>query len=179
MTLSMHAIAVPVFQHMLLALDDILVKAGGHAAESGQAEAALLDARLAPDMLPFVRQVQIACDHAKGAVSRLSGREVPSFADEEASLAELRARIGRTLDVVASVGEAEMEGSETREVTIRAGQRELRFDGLTYLLHFALPNFFFHATTAYDILRSAGVPLGKADFLGAAGGAPPAWMRPT
>lgn len=157
---------VPAFTRQLSALRGVLDKGEAHATEQGTASAAMLELRLAPDMLPFVNQVRIACDHAKGAAYRLSGREVPSVADDEASFADLRGRIDRTLALIAEVPEAEFEGAEAREVTLRLRTGEMTVSGHDYLWFFALPNFFFHATTAYDILRAHGVPLGKRDFLG-------------
>lgn len=171
MTLSMHSASVPVIKHILGALDAILDKAAAHAGKEGLTEAALLEARLAPDMYPLSRQVQIATDMAKGCVARLAGRDIPSYPDVEKSFAELKARIARTLDFVASVPAEEFDGSDAREVVLKIGGQDKRWTGETYLMHFALPNFFFHATTAYDILRKEGLPLGKPDFLGGPEGA--------
>jgi hypothetical protein len=118
-------------------------------------------------MLPFAKQIQIASDAAKGCAARLAGREVPQWPDDERTLADLRARLQRTIDYVGSVPVAAIEGSDTRSVTIPLRNREpLVFDGEHYLKHFALPNLYFHLTTAYGLLRQAGVPLGKADYLG-------------
>jgi hypothetical protein len=153
---------------MLGALSNILDKAAAQAKERGVDPATLIEARLAPDMFAFARQVQIATDHAKGATARLAGREVPSYADDEASFEALKARIGKTLAFIESVPPAALDGSETRDVVLKVGGREMRFDGRTYLLHFALPNFYFHVTTAYDILRMNGIEIGKRDFMGAA-----------
>jgi hypothetical protein len=127
----------------------------------------LLGAKLADDMFPLTRQVQVASDNAKGAVSRLAGREIPKWEDNEASFAELQARIAKTLDYLASFGAADFEGAADREIEIKTSRGALTFTGTRYLLHHALPNFYFHVTTAYDILRHEGVPLGKPDFLGA------------
>jgi len=126
-----------------------------------------LTLRLAPDMLPFTKQIQIASDAAKGCVARLSGQEVPKYEDNEATLDDLAERIRKTRDYVLSVPADAFEGSEGREISIprRTGD-PLKFDGSSYLQHFALPNFYFHATTTYALLRHAGVPLGKSDFLG-------------
>jgi hypothetical protein len=168
MPLSMHDVSVPVFRRMLGALSNILDKAAAQAKERGVDPATLIEARLAPDMFAFARQVQIATDHAKGATARLAGREVPSYADDEASFEALKARIGKTLAFIESVPPAALDGSETRDVVLKVGGREMRFDGRTYLLHFALPNFYFHVTTAYDILRMNGIEIGKRDFMGAA-----------
>jgi hypothetical protein len=118
-------------------------------------------------MFPLVRQVQIATDHAKGCCARLAGVEVPKYADDETTFADLRARIARTTEFVRGFEPGDIDGSEERDVTITAGGRELRFKGQQYLVTFALPNFYFHVTTAYDILRHCGVPIGKRDFMGA------------
>lgn len=167
MPLSMHQAAVPGFTRMLNALSSILDKAAAHAGSSGADPATLLQARLAPDMFPLVRQVQIATDHAKGATARLAGREAPKFEDTEATFDELKARIAKTIDFVGSVPASEIDGSEDRQITLTIGGNPMTFAGRVYLLHFALPNFYFHMTTAYDILRHEGVPLGKRDFMGA------------
>ncbi len=167
MPLSMYQASVPVFLQMLTALSAILDKAAAHAASNGMDPEELLQARLAPDMFAFVQQVQIATDHAKGAAARLAGREVPKFEDREKSFDELKARIARIMDFISSVEVSEIDGSEEREITLSLRTRTLNLSGQKYLLHFALPNFFFHVTTAYDILRHKGVPLGKGDFMGA------------
>ena len=117
-------------------------------------------------MFPLSRQIQIATDHAKGAAARLAGREVPKFEDSEQSFDELKARIAKVLDFVNSVEVAEIDGSEEREITLTIGGNPMVFTGMRYLLHFALPNFYFHASTAYGILRQKGVQLGKRDFMG-------------
>ena len=166
MTISMYRASVPVFSAMLKALDHVLAKAERHAADTGVDPGELFAARLAPDMLPLKSQVQIACDHAKGAPCRLAGRDIPSFPDSEANFADLHARIAKTRDLLKTFSEAEIDGSEEREIVVALRQGELRFTGMQYLLHYAMPNFYFHVTTAYDILRSRGVPLGKADFFG-------------
>lgn len=166
MTISMYKASVPVFSAMLKALDHVLARAERHAAETGADLEALFSARLAPDMLPLKSQVQIACDHAKGASCRLAGRDIPSFPDTEASFAELHQRIARTRDLLKTFSEADIDGSEEREIVVTLRQGEMRSTGLQYLLHYATPNFYFHVTTAYAILRSRGVPLGKSDFFG-------------
>jgi hypothetical protein len=163
----MYQASVPVFLQMLTALSAILDKAADHARTSRTDPAELIQARLAPDMFPLARQVQIATDHAKGAAARLSGREVPKYEDTEASFEELKARIAKTLDFISSVEVGEIDGSEEKEITLTVGGQPRTFSGHRYLLHFALPNFFFHVTTAYDILRQNGVPIGKRDFMGA------------
>lgn len=157
---------VPAFARQLRAMKGVLAKAEAHAEAQGVDPGRMLDLRLAHDMLPLVNQVRVATDHAKGATYRLAGREVPPLADEEASFQDLQARLDRTLELIAAVPEAEFEGAEEREVTLRTRLGEMTFKGSDYLWFAALPNFFFHATTAYDILRANGVPLGKRDFLG-------------
>jgi uncharacterized protein len=118
-------------------------------------------------MFALARQVQIATDHAKGCCARLAGVQVPKYPDDETTFADLRARIARTSDFIRGFEPSDIDGSEGRDIAITAGPRELRFKGQQYLVNFALPNFYFHATTAYDILRNGGVPIGKRDFLGA------------
>src|SRR5262249_12242988 len=132
--------------------------------------ALLLSSRLAPDMFPLSRQVQIACDFAKGSLARLAGVEVPNFKDEEKNLADLRARIGKTLDYVRSFKPSQIDGCEERDVTITLAGKPVTFKGQPYLIHFVLPNFYFHATVAYAILRHNGVELGKRDFMGSVPG---------
>jgi len=167
MVISMFEASAPCFVRTLQALDAILVKAQAHAAAHNIAPAVLLSARLYPDMFDLTRQVQIATDHAKGAMGRLAGVEVPAYEDNEHSFEELRARISRTLSFVEAFAPEQLAGSEDREFTFKAGPRELTFKGLPYLTSFALPNFYFHVVTAYDILRHNGVEVGKKDFLGA------------
>jgi hypothetical protein len=166
MTLSMYQAAVPNLLQSLEAFDAILEKAAAHAAAKGIAESAFLQARLFPDMFPFVRQVQIATDMAKGGVGRLGGAEVPRMEDNEASFDELRARIRRTCDFIRSVPAADVDGSEDRDITLQAGKRTLEFKGQPYLLNFVIPNVYFHLATAYALLRHNGVELSKGDFLG-------------
>ncbi|AZO01751.1 MAG: DUF1993 family protein [Mesorhizobium sp.] len=166
MTISMYDISVGVFSARLKALASVLTAAEQNAAERKIDPQVFLTARLAPDMFALARQVQISTDHAKGAPSRLAGREVPKYEDNEASFAELQARIAKTLDHLATFSAADLEGSEDRTVELRLGGRETTLPGLQYLLHVAMPNFYFHVTTAYDILRHNGVPLGKQTFLG-------------
>jgi uncharacterized protein len=167
MSISMHSASAPIFTRMLGNLLVILDKAEAYAATRKFDPANYLGLRLAPDMLPFTKQIQIASDAAKGAMARLSGSEVPKWEDNEASLADLRARIQKTIDYVKGFTPAQIDGSEGREITIpmRSGDA-LKFNGETFLKHFALPNFFFHVTTAYALLRHAGVDVGKGDFLG-------------
>ncbi len=167
-TISMHAASAPVFARMLDNMLNWLDAAKAHAEAKKFSTDVFLTLRLAPDMLPFTKQIQIASDAAKGCVARLAGQEVPKFEDNEATLDELVERIRKTRDFVLSVPAEAIDGSEDREISIprRTGE-PLKFDGSTYLRHFALPNFYFHATTTYALLRHAGVPLGKTDYLGA------------
>lgn len=164
---TLHAASVPVFRHMLSSLKAVLAKAEAHATARTIEPAALLQARLYPDMFPLLRQVLIACDFAKGASARLAGAEVPSFPDTEQSFADLQARIDTTLAFIDSLPAADFDGAETREIVLRPGTpKEMRFAGEPYLLHYALPQFFFHVTTAYALLRHNGVEVGKRDFMG-------------
>jgi hypothetical protein len=162
----MYQASVPVFQRTLGALDAILDKAAAYATERKIDPAALLSARLYPDMFPLTRQVQFSSDHAKGCPARLAGLAVPSFEDSEKTFPELKARIAKTLAFIATVKPEQIDGSEGRDISLKAGPRELTFKGQDYLLFFALPNFYFHVTTAFAILRHNGVPIGKLDFLG-------------
>ena len=148
--------------------DAILDKAAASAEARKFDPAILLNARLAPDMFTFTRQILIACDHAKGMMARLGGVENPKYEDNEASFADLKARIAKTLEFVRSVPEAGFTGCEDRDLVVPAGPRTLEFKGLPYLVGYAIPNFYFHLTTAYSILRHNGVELGKPDFLGKA-----------
>jgi len=166
MSLTMYQASVPVFRQMLTSLSAILDKAAAYAAEKKIDPNTLLTARLYPNMFTLTRQIQTATDHAKGATARLAGIEVPKFADEEKTFDELKARIAKTLDFIGSVSATKFDGSEERTISLKAGPRELSFKGQTYLLGFALPNFFFHVTTAYDILRHNGLDIGKGDFIG-------------
>jgi hypothetical protein len=166
MPLTMYEVSVPMFRQMLSALSSVLDKAAAYAAEKKIEPSVLLQARLFADMLPLTSQVQIATDHAKGATARLSGGEPPKFADAEKTVEELKARIAKTLDYIGSVAAAKMDGAEDRQISLKIGGLQLDFTGRQYLLGFALPNFFFHVTTAYDILRHQGVPIGKRDFVG-------------
>ena len=165
MALSMYDISVPVYQHRLKALAACLKKGEEHAAALNADPEFLFNARLYHDMYPFSKQVQIACDHAKG-VSRLAGAEPPSFADNEKTFPELQARIARTLDFIATLSPAKFEGSENRDINFKIGNHELSFKGLDYIVGFGMPNFYFHVTTAYAILRNNGVNVGKRDYLG-------------
>ncbi len=168
MPISMYQASIPVCLQFLTALSALLDKASEHARAAGSDPAELVNARLAPDMFPLSRQVQIATDHAKGMAARLAGRDAPKYEDNETTVEALKARIAKTMDFVSAVEVAEIEGSAERQVSLTVGGKPMSFTGQRYLMHFALPNFFFHATTAYAILRSKGVALGKQDFMGAA-----------
>jgi len=167
MTISMYTASVPLFTRALGALSAVLGKGAAFAEARKIEQAVLLQSRLAPDMFPLARQVQIASDTAKGCVARLAGVEVPSFPDTETSFAELQDRLARTLALVAGFTPAQIDGSEDKEIVLKFRTGEQRFTGLDYLSFFVLPNVYFHCTTAYDILRHNGVELGKRDFLGA------------
>ncbi|MDB5727550.1 MAG: protein of unknown function, family [Noviherbaspirillum sp.] len=168
MTVSMYAASIPVFSQMLKALKDVLNKAEAHAAAKKIEPDALLQARLFPDMLPLLRQVQIATDFAKGVSLRLAGADVPAYEDNEKSFADLQSRLDKTLALLGQLSPSQIDGSETREIVLRPGTpKEQRFNGQDYLLKFAVPQFFFHVTTAYAILRHNGVEIGKKDYMGA------------
>ena len=166
MTLSMYSASVPVFKQILNSLLAILDKAETHAEEKKIDPQALLQFRLYPDMLPFTRQIQIACDFAKGCSARLGGVDVPAYEDDERSFAELKARILKTLAFIDTVPQDQIAGSEERAITTGSGEKTKHFTGQSYLCHYALPHFFFHATTAYDILRHNGLDIGKKNFIG-------------
>lgn len=166
MTISMYSASVPAFTRMLQNLSRWLERAEAHAVEKKFDPVVLLGTRLAPDMLPFTRQVQIACDGAKFCVARLAGVEAPRHEDNEATVAELQARIASTLSFIASVPADRIDGSEDRDITIPRRDGNTVMKGEAYLKHFAQPNLYFHVTTAYALLRHNGVPLGKADYLG-------------
>jgi hypothetical protein len=166
MSLSMHAISIPVFVRTFKAMLTWLDKAQAHADARKFDSANYLGLRLAPDMLPLTKQVQIATDMAKGCAARLAGLEVPKWEDNEASLDDLRARLNKAIDFVQSVPAASIDGTEEREIVLPMRQGEVRFAGQAYVLGYVLPNVYFHATTAYALLRHAGVEIGKRDFLG-------------
>ena len=162
----MYQASAPRFANILRNLSAILDKADAHCAAKKIDPASLTTYRLYPDMFPFTRQVQIACDTAKGAVARLAGVDIPKYEDTEQTFAELKARIAKTIDFVESVPAGKIEGSEEKEVVLQMRSGERRFKGMQYLLGHAYPNFYFHVTTAYNILRHNGVEVGKADFIG-------------
>jgi len=168
MTISIYSASVPVFKQMLTALSEVLRKAETHAAEKNIDPNALLQARLFPDMFPLVRQVQIAADFSKGVTSRLAGVEVPSWADTEVTFADLQALIAKALAYIGTLDATQFEGGENKEIVLRPGTpKEKKLIGSAYLQHYGLPQFFFHVTTAYAILRHNGVEIGKRDYMGA------------
>jgi hypothetical protein len=168
MTLSMHSMSVPIFTRTLNNMLGWLDKAEAHATEKGFEVDNYVGVRLTPDMLPFARQIQIATDSTKNCVARLAGDEPPTWADDEASLDELRARIKKAIDYAEAMPADRIDGSEEREILLPiGGDRTMPFTGESFLVGFALPNFFFHATMVYALLRQGGVELGKMDYLGA------------
>jgi hypothetical protein len=162
----MYQASVPVFARGLSSLKTIVAKGAAHAAAKKIDESVFLNARLYPDMLPFARQVHIATDFARGTVARLSGSEPPKWEDNETTFAELLARVERTIEAVNSFTAAQVDGSEARPVTRQVRGEPKTFTGINYLLQYSMPNFYFHTTTAYAILRSNGVEVGKGDFIG-------------
>ena len=166
MPISMHSASVPVFARMLTNMIEWLVKAEAHAEAKKFDPAVYMTARLAPDMLPFPKQIQIACDGAKFCVARLAGVDGPKFDDNETTLEELRQRIRKTIDYALSVPAAQIDGSDAKDISVPRRDGAIVMKGENYLRHFALPNFYFHATTTYALLRHCGVELGKMDFLG-------------
>lgn len=166
MSFSMYEASVPVFTQILNSLAAIIDKAETHANEKNIDPAALLQARLYPDMFPFARQVQVATDFAKGCSARLAGVEVPSYEDTEKSFAELRERIARTLAFINDLPRDAIEASDQRDIVTGSGAKVREFKGQDYLVHYAMPHFYFHATTAYALLRHNGVEIGKKDFIG-------------
>ena len=166
MSLSMYQASVPQFLRMLGNLASILETAEGWAGEKKIDPAVLLNMRLAPDMFPLKRQLQIATDSAKGCAARLAGVEIPSYPDNEETFAELKARLHKTMDFLASFSPAQIDGSEDKAITLNFPSMELKFSGRDYLFQFVQPNFYFHLTTAYAILRHNGLDVGKMDFIG-------------
>ena len=163
MSLTMHSASVPVFVRMLGNLNAWLDKAEAHALAKKFDAGVYFNARLAPDMLPFSKQIQIACDAAKFGVARLAGVESPKFEDNETSLAELRARIAKTVAYVQSIASKQIDGTEDKDIVVPRRDGSITLKGEYYLKHFVLPNFYFHVTTAYALLRNNGVDLGKGD----------------
>ncbi|MDR3299488.1 MAG: DUF1993 domain-containing protein [Candidatus Accumulibacter sp.] len=165
MSISMYRTSVPVFVRALKSLATILDKAQAHAEAKKIAANVLPASRLIADMFPLSRQIQIASDHAKGSVARLAGVDIPKYEDNEQTIEDLQTRVAKTIAFVESFTAAQIDGSEERDIVLTLSSGELKFKGIDYLLGFALPNFYFHAVTAYDILRQNGVEIGKRDFL--------------
>ena len=166
MSLSMYQASIPAFIKILNNLSAILDKAASHAEAKKIDLSVFVNARLFPDMFPFSRQIQIATDAVKGCAARLAGVEPPSFPDTESTFPELKARIAKTVAFLESFKPAQIDGSEERKIALKVGGQDLTFLGQPYLFTFVIPNFYFHVTTAYDILRHNGVAIGKMDFLG-------------
>ncbi len=166
MQISMYQASAPRFVHTLNNLSAMLDKAQAHADAKKIDPAALTSFRLFPDMFPMSRQVQVACDVSKGAVARLAGVEVPQHEDTEQTFAELKARIAKTVAFINTIKPAQIDGTEDKDIALKLGKQDVKFKGMQYLLNFAYPNFYFHATTVYNILRHNGVELGKKDFVG-------------
>ena len=166
MAITIYDQFVPPFTRMLTNLDNVLKKAEADCEARKIDPSVFINGRLAPDMLPLVRQVQIATDHAKGAASRLSGQENPKWADDEKTFADLHARVTKTISYLQAVKPAQLDGAETRSIELKFPNATFNFTGKDYLLNFAVPNFYFHYVTAYAILRHNGVQIGKGDFIG-------------
>ena len=166
MTISMYQASVPRFANILGNLSNILDKAQAHVDAKKLDGATLTTYRLFPDMLPMTTQVLIACDAAKGVVARLAGVDIPVYEDNEKTLADLKARIAKTVAFIKSVPQAQIDGTEDKEIVIKRGDKETRYTGMQFLLGHAIPNFYFHVTTTYNILRHNGIEIGKRDYLG-------------
>jgi uncharacterized protein len=166
MTLSLYQAAVPVFIRALGNLVHVLKKGEEHAKAKSVTDEVLLQTRLIPDMLPLVRQVQIACDMATRGTARLAGVEPMPFEDNETTLEQVYSRIDRALEYIKTFKPEQIDGNEARTIVLKTRTGEMTFDGQTYLLHFLIPNLFFHCTTAYNILRETGTEIGKMDFIG-------------
>ncbi|HWU27210.1 MAG TPA: DUF1993 domain-containing protein [Rhizomicrobium sp.] len=166
MSLSMYQASVPIYGQILTSLSNLLKK-GAASAETRKIDpSVLLNARIAPDMFPLVRQVQTATDHAKGSLARLASVEIPAYPDTETTFDELQARIAKTLDYVKTFKPDQIDGTEDKDIVLKFGPQKFPFKGQAYLLNFVLPNFYFHTSMAYAILRHNGVDIGKRDFLG-------------
>jgi len=166
MIISMYQASVPRFVNILTNLSAILDKAQAHVEARKIDPAALTTFRLFPDMLPMTRQMQIACDSAKGAVARLAGVDIPKHEDTEQTFADLKARIAKTVEFVRSIKPVQLDGTEDKDITVKVGGKDTTFKGMQFLLDRALPNFYFHVTTTYNILRHNGIEIGKRDYLG-------------
>ena len=166
MTLSMYQASVPRIVNMLTNLDHLLDKALVHIESKKWSEATLTQFRLYPDMLPMTRQVQIACDTAKGVVARLAGVDIPAYEDNEVSFADLKQRIAKTMAFVNGFSAAQIDGTEDKDIVTKRGDVETHYKGMQFLLNHAMPNIYFHVTTVYTILRHNGIEIGKRDYLG-------------
>jgi uncharacterized protein len=166
MALSMFQACVPVITQLLNGLSGVVDKAAAHVAEKKYDEAAFLQSRLFPDMFPLGRQIRQATDFGRNAPGRLAGVDLPAFPDADASFAEAKARIAKSIDFVKGFTPAQLDGTEEKDISWKAGERQMSFKGQAYLLHFCLPHFFFHCTTAYNIIRHNGVEVGKRDYMG-------------
>ena len=166
MAISMYQASVPRFVNILGNLSNILDKAQAHVEAKKLDPAALTGFRLYPDMLPLTAQVQIARDAAKGVVARLAGAEIPVYEDNEKTLADLKARVAKTVAFIKTITPAQIDGTEDKDIVIKRGDKETRYKGMQFLLGHALPNFYFHVTTAYNILRHNGIDIGKRDYIG-------------
>jgi hypothetical protein len=166
MTISMYQASVPRFANILGNLSNIMDKTQAHIDARKIADASLTGYRLFPDMLPLTSQVQIACDAAKGVVARLAGIDAPVFEDNEKTIADLKARIAKTIAFIQSVSPAQIDGTEDKAIVTKRGDKETHYKGMQFLLGHAIPNFYFHVTTTYNILRHNGVEIGKRDYLG-------------
>ncbi len=166
MTISMYQASVPRFVNILGNLINILDKAQAHVEAKKLDPDSLTTYRLFPDMLPMTTQVRIACDAAKGVVARLAGIEIPVYEDNEKTLADLKARIAKTIAFIQTVAPGQIDGTEDKEIVIKRGDKETHYKGMQFLLGHAMPNFYFHVTTTYNILRHNGLEIGKRDFLG-------------
>ena len=166
MTISMYQASVPRFVNILGNLFNILDKTQAHIDAKKLSDASLTAFRLFPDMLPMTTQVQVACDTAKGVVARLAGVDIPAFEDNEQTIAELKARVAKTIAFIQTITPAQIDGTEDKDIVTKRGEKETHYKGMQFLLGHAIPNFYFHITTAYAILRHNGVEIGKRDFLG-------------
>ena len=166
MTISMYQASVPRFVNILGNLSNILDKTQAHIDAKKIADASFTAFRLFPDMLPMTTQVQIACDAAKGVVARLAGVDIPAFSDDETTIAQLKARVAKTIAFIQTITPAQLDGTEDKDIVIKRGEKETHYKGMQFLLGHAIPNFYFHVSTTYSILRHNGVEIGKRDFLG-------------
>ena len=166
MTISMYQASVPRFVNILGNLSNILDKTQAHIDAKKLSDASLTAFRLFPDMLPMTTQVQVACDTAKGVVARLAGVDIPAFEDNEQTIAELKARVAKTIAFIETITPAQIDRTEDKDIVTKRGEKETHYKGMQFLLGHAIPNFYFHITTAYAILRHNGEEIGKRDFLG-------------